>query len=356
MEGETETMLREAVEFEEMLESLEETLDRHILEVSGQKELDAKKQAYEIMKEYKARRKKVILLERSILQTKEETRVSRSTTAAVREKVKMAQAELSCMLLEVHALETERNALLQRTDPLLPERKERDALQEELLRLKKQNLEYPPVLAALNKETVSLENEISDIINSEKIFIAMLKERCVATGQELHQRLATEEEWGELRLVVSEQEAEIKRLRSRILAKGGTLPEFPTMERQRYEATLANIKADQHVKRYFAVPTGTLRHLATVQGHGLQGTRAKHNVQIDVDLGEAWAGNIISIAGPESAVDAAQGEVEKLCNSVLKPHEEALVTYPRPNNRAAPIATPWAKMQRQRAEIDASPS
>ena len=352
LEGEEEAMLREAVEFDAMLSSVDEHLDKCILEVHGERGLDPAKQAEEIFREYNARREKVRSLEHDILHNKEATRVSRNTTAALREKVKMVQAEHSCLLLEVHALETERNAILRSVDPAIAERNARDALQEELLRLKRQNLQYPKILAALQSETVRLEEEIASIVAKEQVFIAMLKERCVATGQELHQRLATEEEWGELRLVVSEQEDEINSLKMRIIAKGGTVPEFSTMERQRYEATKVQKEKAGHVKKYFAVPTGTLRHLATIQGHGIQGTRAKHDVQIEVDLGEAWAGNVISIAGPASAVRASQEEIARLCENVLKPASDALVAYPRPNNRAAPIATPWAKMQRQRAEID----
>ena len=346
----TEQMLREAVEFGDMLDSVDEALDSSILAVHGQRDLDPKQQAQSIFNEYNTRRKRVQSLEQDILRSKEDARVRRNVVTGLREKVKMTQAELSCLLLEVHALETERNKMLNNVDPMLEERKVRDTLQDELLKLKHRNLKYPPVLADLNSETVRLEQEIQDIVAKEKTYITMLKERCVATGQELHQQTATEEEWGELRLLISEQETEIREYRHAILEKGGTLPRCTTTERQRYEATLRNKKV-ANVTRYFSIPTGTLRYLATVQGHGVQATRAKHNVVVNLDLGDAWANNVLSISGSEEAVQAASKEIRTLCGSALEKKENAVLTYPRPENRAVPISTPWAKMQRQRAEV-----
>eukprot|EP01060_Flectonema_neradi_P009359 TRINITY_DN16671_c0_g1_i1.p1 TRINITY_DN16671_c0_g1~~TRINITY_DN16671_c0_g1_i1.p1 ORF type:complete len:368 (+),score=79.60 TRINITY_DN16671_c0_g1_i1:44-1105(+) len=349
-----EAVLQEAGEFESLLNEVDASLDHKILQLDGS-EGEAKEQAINVFKEFDRRRRAVSGLEGAILSCKEDIRLEKNQMNINRDKVKMTQAELSCLTLEVHALEQQRHRVLHEQVPALEERRERDSLQESLITLQQQNACYPRQLAELNKRTSELEALIKKETATDDTYISLLKDRCISTGQELHQRLANEEEWAELKLVTEEKKAEINALHEKLLSYGAVLPKSAKIERIRHETSKRVKKPNCEVSKYFVIPAGTLRPLVTIQGYGLQGIRTKYNVSIDIELGEGWCSNIISIRGLESSVEEAKVAIETLCNSVLTPRPEALLTYPRsPSSRVGPIPTPWAKMQRQRAEVDCS--
>ena len=349
-----ETILLEAAEFEALLDEVDDSIDRKILQIEGC-EGEAKEQAIGVFKEFDRRRRAVSGLEGAILTCKEDIRLEKNKMNVNRDKVKMTQTELSCLTLEVHALEQERHRILHEQVPALDERKTRDKLQEELISLQQRNACYPRELASLNVLTLKLENLINSEVKIDEAYITLLKERCVSTGQELHQRLANEDEWAELKLVTEEKKTEIQELQDTLLSFGATLPSSPKIERLRHETGKRSQQPNCEVTKYFAIPAGTLRPLVTVQGYGLQGIRTQHNVSVNIELGEGWCSNIISIRGLESSVEEAKTAIETLCNSALTPQPDAILTYTRsPTSRVGPIPTPWAKMQRQRAEVDCS--
>eukprot|EP01064_Diplonema_japonicum_P026529 TRINITY_DN37980_c0_g1_i1.p1 TRINITY_DN37980_c0_g1~~TRINITY_DN37980_c0_g1_i1.p1 ORF type:complete len:364 (+),score=98.41 TRINITY_DN37980_c0_g1_i1:28-1092(+) len=346
-----EEVLVEAGRFENLLNTLDDELDKRILEANGDAGKSAKEQAMQILKEFKRTREKAADLESAILTCKDETRSAIETMKTTRDNVKGSQAELSCIMLETHALELERNQTLLDVTPAIPERKLRDEAEATLLKLKRKNKKYPETLAKLNSETVRLEEEILQLIEKDKLHINMLKERCIKSGQALYVRQAVEQEYAELRLVVAEQEEEIKALQLSIKEKNSNVPSAPRLEREKYFAELSKPKKSAKiVTKYFALPTGALRGAVTVQGYGFQALRAKYSVQIESEQGDFWGSHIITITGLDPDVASASKDLQALCQSTHS--KEKIITYTRTRPRAAPIPTPWAKMQRQRAEIE----
>eukprot|EP00659_Diplonema_papillatum_P019482 gene19482-30026_t len=316
-------VLREAGQFEQALNDLETSLDEHILQQSGAPAHDTRQEALDVYNAFEEKRKKAALLEEAILTAKEKTWHERLRVTGQREKVKMTQAELACLQLEVHAEERKRNQMVNQREPAKEDIERKTGLLQRLIEARKRNREFAPVLAGLNSETVRLENQIAEANETEKAFVDTLTHRYVTTGQELNRVLRTEEEWAELKLTVEEQEAEIERLKCEIVKRGGVVATASRMERDKQEEAKASSKGERRIKKHFSVPAGSLRDLVTIQGYGLQAIRSQFDVAIDLQLGDSWGTHIATIAGLATNVDKAKDFVAKLgCVRQLVDEEE----------------------------------
>eukprot|EP01063_Lacrimia_lanifica_P014350 TRINITY_DN20958_c0_g1_i1.p1 TRINITY_DN20958_c0_g1~~TRINITY_DN20958_c0_g1_i1.p1 ORF type:complete len:544 (+),score=144.77 TRINITY_DN20958_c0_g1_i1:85-1716(+) len=338
---------------EAFITGIDNGIDERVLEMMAREEKAAQDVLDGMVAGFDEAKRTLLQLGMDVLKTKAATQNAQDRAAAVRDDVKLTQAELSCVALEVHTLERARRHVqpgARRQPACQAEQHRADA---ELVKAKLLNRKYPAEVAQRHEQTAALEKKIKECTEEDGVVLMALKERWASVAKELRQRASAEEEWGALKLLIGEQEKEILDLRRKIESVGGHVPAAVTAARQVYAEKL---RKDAHVsptvKNYFAVPAGTLCDITTTQGYGLQGIRAKHNVVIDVATRDGWADNIISIAGSEENVEAAKREIEQICCRPKPKKVSAVLTYPRPDNRVGPIATPWARLQEQAEEED----